>query len=80
VLPRMLFSASFIICHQTLVKRKEPSCLTISIVIGYQLSHRALLDLMASANLFSFTKYEMLDKFKPSKMIIQLADRSTSCL
>jgi len=40
---------------------------------------RALLDLEASVNLVSFTKYERLGlgELKPTKIVIQLADRTT---
>jgi len=51
----------------------------VSIVIGDQLIHRALLDLGASVNLIPFTEYERLElsELKPTKMVVQLADRST---
>jgi len=64
------------------VKYKDPSCLTISIVIGNQLVHRALVDLGASVNLIPFTEYERLGlcELKPTKMVIQLADSSTRFL
>ena len=54
-------------------------CPTISIVIDDQLFQRALLDLGASVNLLPFTEYERLGlgELKPTKMVIQLADRST---
>jgi len=50
----------------------------VSIVIGDQLIHRALLDLGASVNLIPFIEYERLELgvLKPTKMVIQLADRS----
>ena len=40
---------------------------------------RALLDLGASVNLLPFTEYERLGlgELKPTKMVIQLANRST---
>ena len=48
VVPRKDFlasSASSILSYQILVKYKDPGCRTISIIIGDQLVHRALLDL-----------------------------------
>ena len=50
----------------------------MSIVIGDQLIHRALLDLGASVNLIPFAEYERLKlcELKPTRMVIQL-DRST---
>jgi len=61
------------------VKYKDSGCPTISIVIGDQLIHKALLDLGTSVNLIPFTKYERLGlvELKSTKMVIQLADRST---
>jgi len=61
------------------MKYKDPGCPTISTVIGDQLIHRALLDLGASANLIPFIEYERLGlgELTPTKMFIQLADRST---
>ena len=49
----------------------------MSIVIGDQLIHRALLDLRASVNLIPFTEYERLElgELKPAKMVIQMANR-----
>ena len=75
----LAFSASSVLCRQIPVKYKNPRCPTISIVIGDQLIHRALLDLGASVNLIPFTEYERLGlgELKPTKMVIQLADRST---
>ena len=61
------------------VKYKDPGFPTISIVIGDQLIHRALLNLGVSVNLIPFTEYERLGlrEPKPTKVVIQLADRST---
>ena len=75
----LAFGASFILSHQIPVKYKEPVCHTIFIVIGDQLIHRALLDLDASVNFIPFTEYKRLglDKLKPTKMVIRLADKST---
>jgi len=51
----------------------------VSIVIRDQLIHRALLDLWANVSLILFTEYDRLElgELKPTKMVIQLADRST---
>jgi len=54
------------------MKYKDSGYPTISIVIGDQLVHRALLDLGASVNLICFTEYERLGpgELKPTKMVI----------
>jgi len=54
------------------VKYKDPSYPTLSIVIGDQLIHRALLDLGASVNLIPFAEYERLElgELKPTRMVI----------
>jgi len=54
----------------------------ISIVIGDQTIHRALLDLRASANLLQYSIYAMqgLRELKPTRAIVQLADHSTITL
>jgi len=72
-------SSSSIISHQILVKYKNPGCLTISIIIGDQLIHRALLDLRVSVNLIPFIEYDRLGlgELKSTKMVIQLANKST---
>jgi len=56
------------------MKYKDPSFPTVFIVIGDQLIHKALLDLVASVNLIPFTEYERLElgELKPTKMVIQL--------
>jgi len=71
--------ASSILSYQIPVKYKDPGCPTISIVIGDQLIHRALLNLGASVNLIPFTEYEGLGfgELKLIKMVIQLTGRST---
>jgi len=79
--PRKAFlasSASSVLSRQIPVKYKHPGCPAMSVVIGEQLIHRALLDLGVSVNLIPFTEYERLrlDELKPTKMVIQLADRS----
>ena len=67
----MTFDANPIL-SQILIKYKDPSCPTMSIVIGDQRIHKALLDLGASVNLIPFTEYEMLElgELKPTKMVI----------
>ena len=61
------------------MNHKDPGCPTISIVIRDQLIHGALLKLGASANLMPFTMYKRLGlgDLKPTKMVINLADRWT---
>ena len=74
-----LISGANSIPSQIPVKYKDPSCPTVSIVIGDQLIHKVLLDLGAIVNLIPFTEYERLElgELKPTKMIIQLAVRLT---
>ena len=74
----LTFGANSII-SQIVVKYNDLGCPTVSIVIGDQLIHKTLLDLGASVNLVPFTKYERLElgELKPTKMVIQLANRST---
>jgi len=74
-----LTSSANSILSQIPMKYKDPGCPTISIVIGDQLIHRALLDLRASANLITFAEYERLElgELEPTRMVIQFADRST---
>ena len=59
-------------------KLKDPGSFTIPCTIGGLRFERALLDLGASINLMSYSVYEALqiDELKPTKTIIQLADRS----
>jgi len=54
----------------------------VSIVIGDQLIHKVLLDLKDSVNFIHFVEYERLelDEVKPTKIVIQLADRSIRVL
>ena len=73
--PKKVFlasGASFILSHQIPVKYKDSGRPIISIAIGGQLIHRALLDLGASVNLIPFTEYERLGlgELKPTKMVI----------
>jgi len=58
-IPRKAFLASSaisILSHQIPMKYKHPGCPTISIVIGDQLIHRALLNLGANVNLIPITE------------------------
>ena len=59
-------------------KFKDPSCPTISCVIGNSNIEKALLDLGASVNLLPYSVYEQLGlgKLKPTSIILQLVDRS----
>ena len=68
----LAFGANFIISHQILVKYKDLTCPTFSIIIGDQFIHRVLLDLRARVNLIPFTEYDRpgLSELKPSKMVI----------
>ena len=74
----LTFGANSIL-SQFPVKYKDPGCPTVAIIIRDQLIHRALLDLGASVNLIPFTEYERVElgELKPTKMVIQLADRLT---
>jgi len=67
-----------IISNQVPLKCKD-SGPTISIVVGNHTIHRAFLNLGASVNLLPFTIYERLSlgELKSTKMVLQLADRST---
>ena len=60
------------------VKYKDPGCPTISFIIGNFCIDRALLDLGASVNLLPHSVYEQLGigNLNPTKIILQLADRS----
>ena len=68
-----LTSGASSILSQISVRYKDPGCPIVSIVIGDQLIHRALLDLGASVNFIPFTEYGMLElgELKPTKMVIQ---------
>ena len=59
-------------------KFKDPSCPTISCVIGNSKIEKALLDLGASVNLLPYSVYEQLGlgELKPTSIILQLVDRS----
>src|SRR3954469_11183835 len=69
---------SSIILNQYPVKYKDPGYPTISCRIGDHLINKALLDLGASVNILPYSVYLQmgLGELKPTKMRIQLADRS----
>uniref|UniRef100_A0A2N9J0B0 Retrotransposon gag domain-containing protein n=1 Tax=Fagus sylvatica TaxID=28930 RepID=A0A2N9J0B0_FAGSY len=69
---------SAILQCNTPVKYKDPGCPTISCIIGNFNIDRALLDLGASVNLLPYSVYEQLGlgELKPTKVVLQLADRS----
>jgi len=60
------------------IKYKDPGCPTISCKIGDHDVEQALLDLGASVNLLQYSVYVQLGlgELKPTKMTLQLADRS----
>ena len=74
----LIENVSTILQHNILSKYKNLSCPTISCLIGNFRIERALLDLEASVNLLPYTVYEQLDlgELKPTKITLQLADRS----
>ena len=67
-----LTSGTNSIISHILVKYKDLGYPIVSIVIGDQLIHRALLDLGANVNLISFTEYKRLELggLTPTKMVI----------
>ncbi|XP_060974176.1 uncharacterized protein LOC133039325 [Cannabis sativa] len=69
---------SSIIQYKSLVKYKDPGCLTISCIIGDHFINKALLDLGASVNLLPYSVYKQLGlgELKPASITLQLADRS----
>ncbi|XP_026459719.1 uncharacterized protein LOC113360425 [Papaver somniferum] len=69
---------SSIISQKYPVKFKDPGCPTVTCVIGSQKIENALLDLGASVNLLPFSVYEQLGlgEMKPTRITLQLADRS----
>ena len=69
---------SAIIECKTPVKYKDPRCPTISVNIGGISMEKALLDLGASVNLFSYSMYKQLGlgELKPTSITLSLADRS----
>jgi len=68
-----------ILSNQIPFKYKDPSCPPISILIGGQVIHRALLDLGASVNLLPLTVYKILrvGELTHTKIVLQLANKST---
>jgi hypothetical protein len=70
--------ASSIIQCKYPIKYKHPGCPTISCKIGNHDIERALLDLGASVKLLPYLVYVQLGlgELKPTKMTLQLADRS----
>ena len=82
-MPKRAFLASnvsSIISSQISILKKGPGCPIISIVIGGQIVHRALLDLGVCVNLLLFTVYERLrlGELRPTKTVLQLINRSTT--
>ncbi|XP_074355671.1 uncharacterized protein LOC141695314 [Apium graveolens] len=69
---------SSILSNQISVKYKDPSCPTISCVIGNTFIDKALLDLGASVNLLPLSVYQALGlgELKKTSITLQLADRS----
>ena len=69
---------SAIIQCKSLVKYKNPSCPTISVMIGGTCVEKALLDLGASVNLLPYSVYKQLGlgELKPTSITLSLADRS----
>lgn len=69
---------SAILQHTTPPKYKDLGCPTISCIIGNYQIEKALLDLGASVNLLPFSVYTQLrlGELKPTKVTLQLADRS----
>ena len=79
--PKKVFLAtniSELLSNQIPVKYKDPGCPTISCTIGQTAIKHALLDLGASINLLPFSVYQQLGlgELSPTKVTIQLADRS----
>ena len=69
---------SAIIRNELPPKLKDPGIPTISCIIGQKKINNALLDLGSSVNLLSYTVYQQLGlgELKPTRMTLQLADRS----
>ena len=74
----LMEQASAILQFKTLPKYRDPGCPTIACIIGCQRVDQALLDLGASVNLLPFSVYQQLGlgELKPTRVTIQLADRS----
>jgi len=60
------------------MKYKDPDCPTMSCRIGSTIIHKALLDSDANVNLLQYSVYKQLGvgELKPTKVTLQLADRS----
>ena len=58
------------------MKYKDPSCPTISVMIGETCVEKALLDLGASVNLLPYSVYKKLGRgeLKPTSITVSLAD------
>ncbi|GFZ14646.1 hypothetical protein Acr_24g0008360 [Actinidia rufa] len=71
-------SQSAILQCKTVPKYKDPSCPTISCIIGGCKIDRALLDLGSSVNLLPYSVYKDLGlgELKPTQVTLELADRS----
>ena len=69
---------SVIIQCKSLVKYKDPSCPTISVMIGGTCVKKVLLDLGPSVNLLPYSVYQQLGlgELKPTSITLSLADRS----
>ena len=69
---------SAIIQCKTLLKYKDPGCLTISVNIGGTCVEKTLLDSGASVNLLPYSMYKQLElgELKPTSITLSLADRS----
>jgi hypothetical protein len=69
---------SAILQFKTPPKYRDPGCPTIACIIGSQRVDQALLDLGASVNLLPFSVYQQLGlgELKPTRVTLQLADRS----
>jgi len=83
--PKKVFLAANIneIIKNTMpVKYKDPGCPTLSCTIGTTVIDKALLVLGASVNLLSYSVYKQLGvgELKPTRITLQLADRSVKIL
>ncbi|WJZ95308.1 hypothetical protein VitviT2T_014087 [Vitis vinifera] len=69
---------SAIIQCKSPLKYKDPSCPTISVMIGGTVVEKTLLDLGASVNLLPYSVYKQLGlgELKPTSITLSLADRS----
>ncbi|XP_052177519.1 uncharacterized protein LOC127791578 [Diospyros lotus] len=74
----LMEQVSAILQFKTPPKYKDPGCPTITCIIGSQKVDQALLDLGASVNLLPFSVYQQLGlgELKPTRVTLQLADRS----